>query len=362
MPKVSVLIPTYNQSALLHEALTSVRNQTETNWEAIIVNNHSDDDTLEIIKTFEEPRFRPVNVRNNGIIAISRNLGLQIAQSDWIAFLDSDDLWHREKLQICLDEAGTRDIISHREATIQNGLTIRISPRYHEKRATYRNLLFKGNCLSPSALMVRRDLLEEVGGFSECAKFVTCEDYDLWLRLSALNPRFQFIDSVLSSYRLHEGNTSGSICQHMNAGLEVSDSHYRALRPKVKFDGVRFRRQCARIIYSAGRSYQKSGNFAKARTCFWRSFLVFPLLGRTLAFGGAAWIGLNPSFEKKSLLLRPFARDETKFVGYIDQVRKGSLVSSVIIFLGYVWALSIFILYIIQFEDILVSLAGRLAR
>ena len=91
IPAVSIVIPTYNHAEYLEQALNSVAKQTFNNWEAIIVNNFSDDATLQIIEQFNEPRFKVINFRNHGVIAASRNEGIRNSLAPVIAFLDSDD-------------------------------------------------------------------------------------------------------------------------------------------------------------------------------------------------------------------------------------------------------------------------------
>ena len=99
MPKVSIVIPTYNQANLLKLALESVRAQTESDWEAVIVNNFSEDHTREVVQAFDDQRLRLIDFRNHGVIGASRNRGIKESRSEWVAFLDSDDLWESEKLE-----------------------------------------------------------------------------------------------------------------------------------------------------------------------------------------------------------------------------------------------------------------------
>ena len=93
-PLVSVVIPTYNHAYLLKDALHSVICQTYTNIEIIVIDNNSVDDTEEVVLSFLDPRIIFKKINNNGIIAASRNMGILIAKGDYIAFLDSDDIWH----------------------------------------------------------------------------------------------------------------------------------------------------------------------------------------------------------------------------------------------------------------------------
>ena len=102
-PMVSVIIPTFNQAELLQKALQSVSNQTFQDWEAIVIDNHSQDTTKEIVESMNDSRISYEVFSNQGIIAASRNLGINLAKGNYIAFLDSDDLWYPSKLSTCLE-------------------------------------------------------------------------------------------------------------------------------------------------------------------------------------------------------------------------------------------------------------------
>ena len=104
-PYVSVVIPTFNHAKFLKKALDSVVAQTFQNWEAVVVNNFSTDNTIEVVNSFADPRIKLFNFSNNGVIAASRNHGLKEAAGDFIAFLDSDDVWYPNKLQKCVEQA-----------------------------------------------------------------------------------------------------------------------------------------------------------------------------------------------------------------------------------------------------------------
>ena len=94
IPAVSIVIPTYNHGYFLKKCLQSVIDQTLTDWEAIVINNFSEDNTIDVVNSFHDPRIHLVNFKNNGIIAASRNEGIKISNADLIAFLDSDDSWY----------------------------------------------------------------------------------------------------------------------------------------------------------------------------------------------------------------------------------------------------------------------------
>ncbi|MFM8815465.1 MAG: glycosyltransferase family 2 protein, partial [Actinomycetes bacterium] len=102
-PLVSIVIPTYNHAPMLQRALSTVVKQTYQNWNAIVVNNFSTDNTLEIVAAFNDPRIQVVNFRNNGVIGASRNEGIALSTGTYVAFLDSDDTWVPSKLEKCVE-------------------------------------------------------------------------------------------------------------------------------------------------------------------------------------------------------------------------------------------------------------------
>ena len=111
---VSIVVPTYNHSIYLKRALESIINQTYENWEVIVIDNHSTDNTFEVVANFKNNRIKYLQVHNKGIIAISRNIGIKSANGEWIAFLDSDDWWTRDKLEICIQSINEKvDFIYH---------------------------------------------------------------------------------------------------------------------------------------------------------------------------------------------------------------------------------------------------------
>lgn len=276
-PRVSIVIPTYNRSQMLKEALESIRAQTEACWEVIVVNNHSDDDTLQMIETLSDPRISVINFHNHGVIGASRNRGIQAARGEWIAFLDSDDTYRPRKLERCLAEATDDiDVINHRFAKKKDGIEFWQSPRHGQDAASYRNMFFKDNCLAPLTCLVRKDFLEKTAGFSEEPDLMTAEDRDLWLRFAENGVRVTFIDDILADYRVHDAGASRRIDIHMQSSLHVIDAHAPRIMPKKAFDGMRVQRQRALVVYSAGRSHCQTGERTRGIRLLVRSLSMYP--------------------------------------------------------------------------------------
>lgn len=184
---VSVVVPTRNRSLTLRRALASVRAQTRRPEEIIVVDDGSTDDTLERLAE-EFPEVRCIRQPHRGVAA-ARNRGVREAVHEWIAYLDSDDEWRPAKLERQLGALGgePQHVICHTdEIWVRHGR--RVNPR---RRHTKTGGFILRCCLplcviSPSSVLLRRSLLDEVGGFDEALP--ACEDYDLWLRICSRYP------------------------------------------------------------------------------------------------------------------------------------------------------------------------------
>ncbi len=241
-PLVSIIIPTFNRSDLLKECLDAVVAQTFKDFEVLIINNFSTDDTLDVIATYKDARFNVINFKNNGIIGAARNQGIKLAKGKYISFLDSDDCWHKNKLEECIKifQSASPDVICHAEIW-HDGVNPHAQTYGPSERATYDSLLFKGNCLSTSATMVTREALAKTKGFDENPELVTVEDYDLWMALAKNGAKFYFIDEPLGMFRIHSRNESEkSIERHHRALIAVFAKHFNQLQDKNKL-GMRFK-------------------------------------------------------------------------------------------------------------------------
>ena len=280
-PVVSVVIPTYNHAQFLRAALQSVLAQSTVDWEAIVVNNFSQDETIEIVAAFEDSRIRLVNFRNNGIIAASRNHGVQLAHADLVAFLDSDDVWYPRKLERCLDAiAQGFDLVCHGEAWTTGAAPARNMFYGPAARAAYRALLFDGNCISTSAVVVKKSILWDAQGFSENPRFVTVEDYDLWLRLARDDARIGFVREILGEYRIHGANASKALLRHLDAEIAVIESHFAEFAAPGWLTRLRMRRRRALAYYGAARGFQKAGDYREAWRWFARAYRESPFILR----------------------------------------------------------------------------------
>ena len=192
-PLVSVIIPTFNRGYCLEESIRSVLQQSFADFELIVVDDGSTDNTSELVARF--PAVKLIRLEKNRGVSFARNRGMVEAQGDCIAFLDSDDLWEKDKLasQVKWIERGFHAVYTD-EIWIRN--RVRVNPM--NKHRKYSGDIFR-YCLplcivSPSSVLLRAEVLREVGGFDE--SMPVCEDYDLWLRIAKHYP-FHFIAEKL---------------------------------------------------------------------------------------------------------------------------------------------------------------------
>lgn len=188
MTQVSVIIPTFNRADRVHRAVSSVLNQTFTDYEIIVVDDGSEDETVSSLAGFKDSIHLIRHRRNKGVSA-ARNRGIAAARSPFIAFLDSDDYWMPEKL-----EAQTGYFRQYPDAVasqteeiwIRNGMRVNPGKKHRKPSGDIFAPSLKRCLVSPSAVMLKMSLLDEVGLFNE--RFPVCEDYDLWLRISCRYP------------------------------------------------------------------------------------------------------------------------------------------------------------------------------
>jgi glycosyltransferase involved in cell wall biosynthesis len=194
-PLISVIIPTYNRGWIIKEAIDSVLAQEYINYELIVVDDGSIDDTHDILNSYQK-NFLVLRQNNKGVSA-ARNRGFAAASGRFIAFLDSDDIWLPQKLSQQVDFFHSNPdalICQTEEIWIRNN--VRVNPKKRHKKPS--GMIFEPSlslCLvSPSAVMIKKNLFEEVGLFDETLP--ACEDYDLWLRVSCRHP-VHLIDTPL---------------------------------------------------------------------------------------------------------------------------------------------------------------------
>ena len=213
MPTFSVVIPTYNRMESLKRAIDSVLSQTDSDYEVLVMDDGSTDDTRRIVESYGTALIRYDWQPNSGGPATPRNRGIDLARGEWIAFLDSDDVWYPQKLETMKREiakdAGVDAFCSGEEVFYSH--TGQSVPVFYGPYETdfYRAMLTGGNRCSTSAMVVRKSFLDSHQlRFNTAPDHVIVEDFDLWLLLARKGARFKFIDEILGRYVMESNNLS----------------------------------------------------------------------------------------------------------------------------------------------------------
>jgi glycosyltransferase involved in cell wall biosynthesis len=210
-PLVTIVVPSYNHDRFIAKTIQSVLGQTYINWELIIIDNFSSDQTDSIISCITDERIRVLKIHNDGIIAVSRNKGISEAKGEWIAFLDSDDFWYNSKLENVMLLADQADLIYHDMDLYMADYDKILEKAIKSRKLTnpvFRDLLINGNVIINSSVVVRKSLLIEVNVLNENRSMITAEDYNLWLKLAQKTNRFVYISKRLGYYTIHSSGLS----------------------------------------------------------------------------------------------------------------------------------------------------------
>ena len=210
MPQVTVILPSWNRAAWLKKSIDSVLEQTFRDFELIVVDDASTDSTQEILTSYSG-KIRSITFAKNLGVSAARNAAVKNCDSEWIAFLDSDDFWHPHKLQKQIAQTVIRaecPIHFTDEIWIRNG--VRVNPK--KKHQKLEGWIFKPSlelCLmSPSTVLLRRELFDVHGLFDETLPI--CEDYDLWLRLTAQHQVALLNEKLMTRHGGHADQLSRS--------------------------------------------------------------------------------------------------------------------------------------------------------
>lgn len=262
MPLFSVIIPTYNRSDKVKKAVESVLSQTFADFEILVIDDGSTDDTEAIIKSFTDPRITYQWQTNYGGPSKPRNSGIAIAKGSWVCFLDADDWWTPNKLEICNRViSDNTDLIYHDLYLVNGKQELKGSIKSCKlKKPVLTNLLVLGNIIANSSVVVRKTLLDRVGGINEDKAIIAAEDFDTWLKIAAITDNFEYIPQNLGYYLMHENGISQK--DMSNVYEAVVDKYFDLLNPaqltKVK----------SLIQYMRSRHLFVNKNYSEARKYF----------------------------------------------------------------------------------------------
>ena len=291
-PLVSVIIPCLNRETLVGQAIESALNQTCQNLEIIVVNDGSTDGTEEVVQRYitssDKVRYFKHEV-NKGIPA-GRNTGIRNSVGQYIAFLDSDDMWLPNKIEVQLQvfsqhtEGEVGVVSSNAFYTDQRGTTKTSEAEVPDDLASLSGLsllrrLFLRNFIIATTTMVRRCCFEKVGLLDEQLRGGT-DDWDLWLRLAPYF-KFGYVPTPLAVIRLHDGNYT-LIERHVQDALVIIEKTL-ARNPELS---MLKQKRVAYLHYALGLDYLDQGKTQMAKEHLWKAICAKPLAGKPLV----AWM------------------------------------------------------------------------
>ena len=226
---ITIIIPTYNSELYIESCLDSVIKQTYSNWKIIVIDQKSTDYTISIIKKKYTKYAKFIKIYSNpniGNIASSRNMGISIAKSNFLAFLDSDDIWLSTKLEKSIAVLENCDLVYHDALILKNDQTTSVdkSHRFHVHKFP-ELLLTLGNPIITSSVICRKKILNKTIQFSEDVDLIAIEDYDLWTRLAFDGAKFAYLNKPLCLYRHHEANVSSIKFDKINGLKKIFEKY-----------------------------------------------------------------------------------------------------------------------------------------
>jgi glycosyltransferase involved in cell wall biosynthesis len=294
----SVIIPTYNRANELRRCLKSLVSQTIQEFEVIVCDDGSTDDTKEVIQEFQGLlNLKYTYSTNFGGPAQPRNSGLKIANGEFIAFLDSDDWWYPNKLKLSLNSIKDFDIVYHDLdkycSEKRNKGIVKGRPLLNNK---FTDLVMNGNGIPNSSVVVRKCVIDKIGYFSEDRNLIAVEDADYWIRISTITNKFIYIPKSLGAYWV--GQTISASAKQIRRENYLLNKYINDLLDHEKTAARRL------LAFRNARTYHDLRMFKKAKVNYHKALLANSLVIRIKSIIGISicnfylsrkfnWIGRN---------------------------------------------------------------------
>ena len=230
---ISIIMPTFNRADFIVESVNSIVNQSYKDWELIIIDDGSTDNTKTVLAgLLDDPRISYIKQENSGQ-SCARNSGIKAAKSKWLCFLDSDNLWPEDKLSVSwkyVEENPKAEIIYGEITRIdENGRCLGpASMKRYSGRITSK--LLNDNFITINTVTMKKDCINALGGFNETDRLA--EDYELWLRLST-RYSFNYVEHMLAYYRVMENQLSSDKEKRFEANLNILISFRKSFPESV---------------------------------------------------------------------------------------------------------------------------------
>lgn len=278
MPKVSVIIPTYNQATFLREAVDSVLQQSFGDFEVIIVDDGSSDETPDVAQSINDHRVIYHRQENRGL-AGARNSGVALSTGEYLAFLDSDDLLLPKKIATQVtaleDQPAIGLVASGWEYITENGLPLGMGKPWVGRAAPDLESILIGGLTVVHAVLLRRTWFERVGGFDP--SFRMAEDMDFWYRLGLAGCPMMWVPAIVCQYRIHGANMSRAVIWHFDALRRALDRLFAHPDLPVTLRGRRNSIFAEVRLAEAGRLYG-IGDVEEAKGALRKALILDPML------------------------------------------------------------------------------------
>jgi glycosyltransferase involved in cell wall biosynthesis len=287
-PEISVIIPAYNASGTVGTAVDSVLAQSFSDFELLVIDDGSRDDTAEVVQARDDPRVNCIRTENGGV-SVARNRGLELASGSYVAFLDADDAWQPTKLERqhrAMSEMPRIGLCFTSTELVDDDLQ-RLGVQHAVDRSDYTEaLLLEGNIIAGTACspMVRTSVINQAGRFDQ--RLSLCADWDMWLRLSVITSFFA-LDETLALYRSVPGTMSSDPDVLERDTFAVFDKFY-AHPSSAAYRGMRARAYASQWMVCAG-SYLHARRLRDSLRCVVAGLHSDPRTVKRLASFPARW-------------------------------------------------------------------------
>jgi len=306
-PKVSVIIPTYNRGHYIAQAIDSVLKQSFQDFEIIVIDDGSTDNTQEVLKKFEG-KINSIRQKNQGI-SRTRNRAIEESMGEYIAFLDSDDYWTPEKLELQVNILNSNPkvgIVYARMPIInEHGEKIGMKPAGVSGR-NFKELLEVWGDLPTSTIMTRRECFHQVGLFD--TSLATMEDIDMWIRIAKHFDLYEIENKVLAYYRRHEKQETTNKIKVYDGLVRIYTKIYTTYPEAPK------KLMIQRIVenqYTLAKENYVEGYYKNAFNHAWTAIRRYPLLG---------FLFINKNDNFLSRLTKPFKPYGLLIMSYLKSI------------------------------------------
>ena len=284
MPKVSIIIPAYNQEQFVTQAVDSALAQTYPNVEVIVIDDGSTDGTRDVLANYGK-KIKYIHQQNKGL-AGARNTGILAAQGDYLLFLDSDDIIPPSKLELQVPLLETQPefglVYSAWQCVNEDCTQVLLEYRMNKQGNLLRDLLRRTFFCIPAAAIIRRECLERVGLFDESLR--AAEDTDMWIRLAYAGYAFGYIDEILLLYRIHGASLSAKVSHQVQYEFARLDKFFA--NPDLPSDVKALEAEAYAVLhYDAAGGYYQVGEIEQGQAHLRQAIEICPAIS-----SGEEWL------------------------------------------------------------------------